>query len=50
MSLFIGQLAFTDTADTERARLGTVMGSTLAAASGIAWILVARRRPAGAAR
>ena len=46
MSLFIGQLAFTDTADAERARLGTVMGSTLAAASGIAWILLARRGPA----
>jgi NhaA family Na+:H+ antiporter len=46
MSLFIGQLAFADAADVERARLGTVVGSTLAVASGVAWILVAGRKPA----
>jgi len=38
MSLFIGQLAFGDPLDGERARLGTVVGSVLSAACGLAWM------------
>ena len=46
MSLFIGALAFGTEADIERAKLGTLLGSTCAAFIGIAWLVAgARARP-----
>jgi NhaA family Na+:H+ antiporter len=46
MSLFIGALAFAAEADIEHAKLGTLLGSAVAAFIGIAWLLAgARPRP-----
>ncbi|MDF3029741.1 MAG: Na+/H+ antiporter NhaA [Moraxellaceae bacterium] len=44
MSLFISQLAFTDAAYVEQARLGILLGSAVSAAIGLAWLLTATRR------
>ena len=43
MSLFIGALAFATDADIERAKLGTLLGSTAAAFIGIAWLAAGAR-------
>lgn len=46
MSLFISQLAFADPVAAEQAKLGILVASALAAAIGLAWLLLATRRPA----
>jgi NhaA family Na+:H+ antiporter len=40
MSLFIGQLAFTDAAVVEQAKLGVLLGSAVSAVAGLAWLLL----------
>jgi NhaA family Na+:H+ antiporter len=44
MSLFISQLAFTDTAPVEEAKLGIVIGSFASALIGLAWLYTAGAR------
>jgi NhaA family Na+:H+ antiporter len=47
MSIFIGQLAFTDEHAVEEAKLGILMASAIAASIGLAWLyLSAGKRPA----
>ena len=50
MSLFIGQLSFADPQRVEAAKLGILMGSTLAAIVGVAWLYLAAGRQPGPAR
>jgi NhaA family Na+:H+ antiporter len=44
MSLFIAQLAFSDAAMVEQAKLGILLASAIAAAIGLAWLYAASRR------
>jgi NhaA family Na+:H+ antiporter len=43
MSLFIAQLAFTDAAQIDEAKLGILIASSLCAVVGLAWLYVAGR-------
>jgi NhaA family Na+:H+ antiporter len=43
MSLFISQLAFKDPAQLEFAKIGTLLGSSIAAVLGLTWLLVCTR-------
>ena len=46
MSLFISQLAFVDNSSlVERAKLGILLGSVLAATLGLTWLYLTRRKP-----
>lgn len=45
MSLFISQLAFSDPAFAEQAKLGILLASALATAIGLGWLLAVTRRP-----
>jgi NhaA family Na+:H+ antiporter len=43
MSIFISQLAFTELAQVEQAKLGILLGSAIAAAIGLIWLVAAGR-------
>jgi NhaA family Na+:H+ antiporter len=43
MSIFISQLAFTELAQVEQAKLGILLGSAIAAAIGLTWLVAAGR-------
>ena len=43
MSIFISQLAFTELAQVEQAKLGILLGSAIAAAIGLVWLIAAGR-------
>ena len=45
MSLFISQLAFTDPAQLELAKIGILSGSLIAALLGLCWLLACTAKP-----